>query len=319
MAIIKSKYKAPFLFRNAHVATVLPSLFRKVDVDYQRERIDIPDGDFLDIDWIKNGNSRVVIVSHGLEGNTGRHYVAGTANRFSSEGWDVAAWNCRSCSDELNLLPRLYSHIDAPDLAVVVEHCLKNEKYKEIALVGFSMGGAITLNYLTKMQEHHPVELNSAVAISAPVDVGASADELEKIKNTFYRNRFIKKMAKRIKRKADQFPDLIDVEGVDDIRTFAEYDIRFTAPLNHCNSPYEFYQKASTINDLQTIKVPTLLLIAENDPFMPESCYPYKDAKDHKYFHLEVPKKGGHVGFTINSLQDSWMEERAFEFINQKE
>lgn len=316
MAIIKSKYKAPLLFRNAHVATVLPSLFRKVDIDYQRERIDMPDGDFLDIDWVKDHNSRLVIISHGLEGNTNRHYVAGMANQFSSEGWDVAAWNCRSCSGEMNTLPRLYSHIDAPDLAVVVDYCLKNGPYKEIALVGFSMGGAIVMNYLTKMQEHHPNNLKSAVVISAPVNVGASADELEKSKNTFYRNRFIRKMVKRIKLKAGQFPGLIKLDGVDDIRTFAEYDIKYTAPLNKCESPYEFYQKASTINYLDSIKTPTLLLIAEDDPFMPESCYPYDAAKDHKYFHLEVPKKGGHVGFTANSLQNSWMEERAFEFIN---
>lgn len=319
MAIIKSNYKAPFLFRNAHVATVLPSLFRKVDIDYQRERIEIPDGDFLDIDWVKNDNSRLVIISHGLEGNTGRHYVAGMANQFSSEGWDVAAWNCRSCSGEINLLPRLYSHTDAPDLAVVIDYCLNNGTYKEVALVGFSMGGAITLNYITKMQEHHPQELRSAVAISAPVDVGASADELEKPKNTFYRNRFIKKMVKRIKLKAAQFPDLIDLKGVDEIRTFAEYDVKYTAPLNNCNSPYGFYQKAATVNHLHSIKTQTLLLIAEDDPFMPESCYPYAVAKDHSCFHLEVPKKGGHVGFTTKSLQNSWMEERAFEFINQNE
>ena len=178
------------------------------------------------------------------------------------------------------------------------------------------MGGAITLNYLTKMKEHHPTELVAAVAISAPVDVGASADELEKRENRFYLQRFLKKMIKRIKAKAEQFPELIDVSGADEIKTFSEYDIRFTAPLNGCNNPTEFYKRASTKDRLHEINVPSLLVIAENDPFMPASCYPYDEARDHKYFHLEVPKKGGHVGFTIKSLKYSWMERRALEFIS---
>ena len=116
--------------------------------------------------------------------------------------------------------------------------------------------------------------------------------------------------------KAMQFSELIDVAGVDEITTFSEYDIRYTAPLNHCNNPAEFYARASTKDYLHKIEIPTLLLIAENDPFMPDTCYPYEAARDHDYFYLEVPKRGGHVGFTIKSLQYSWMEERAFEFIS---
>ena len=315
MAIIESRYKAPFLFRNAHVATVLPSMFREVSIDFTRERINLPDGDFLDLDWLKGKNDKIVIVSHGLEGNSHRHYVTGTAKLFSEQGWDAIGWNCRSCSGEMNVLPRLYSHVDAPDLSEVIDHVLSTKWYKKIALVGFSMGGAITLNYLTKMKEHHPAELVAAVVISAPVDVGASADELEKRKNRFYLQRFLKKMIKRIKAKAAQFPELIDVSRADEIKTFSEYDIRFTAPLNNCKDPAEFYRKASTRDRLHEINIPSLLVIAENDPFMPASCYPYDVANDHKYFHLEVPTRGGHVGFTIRSLQYSWMEARALEFI----
>ena len=316
MSIIKSKYKAPFLFRNAHVATVLPSMFREVSADYVRERISLTDGDFLDLDWVNRGNDRIVIVSHGLEGNSYRHYVAGTAKLFSEQGWDAVGWNCRSCSGEMNLLPRLYSHVDAPDLSEVIDHVLATNRYKKIALVGFSMGGAIILNYVSKMKEHHPAELTAAVAISSPVDVGGSADELEKSKNRFYLQRFLKKMIIRIKQKAKQFPEIIDTSGVDGITTFTEYDIRYTAPLNGCKNPAEFYRKASTKEYLHEIDIPTLLLIAENDPFMPPSCYPYEAAHNHTFFHLEVPKRGGHVGFTIRSLKHSWMEARALEFIS---
>ena len=315
MAIIESKYKAPFLYRNAHIATVLPSMFREISVDYSRERITLADGDFLDLDWLSKDHDKVVIISHGLEGNSNRHYVAGTAKLFSEHGWDAIGWNCRSCSEEMNLLPRLYSHLDAPDLSEVIAHVLATKKYRQIALVGFSMGGAITLNYLTKLKASHPAELIGAVAISAPVDVGASAIELEKSKNQFYLKRFLKKMINRIKRKAEQFPDVIDITGVDEINTFTEYDIRYTAPLNNCKDPEEFYTMASSKSKLHVIDIPTLLLIAEDDPFMPASCYPYDEARDHKNFNLEVPKRGGHVGFTKNSLKYSWMEGRALEFI----
>ena len=185
MAIIKSKYKEPFLFRNAHVATVLPSMFREVSVGYDRERISLTDGDFLDLDWVNRGNDKIVIVSHGLEGNSYRHYVAGTAKLFSEQGWDTVGWNCRSCSGEMNLLPRLYSHVDAPDLSEVIDHVLATTRYKKIALVGFSMGGAIILNYISKMKERHPAELTAAVAISSPVDVGVVQMSLRKVKIVF--------------------------------------------------------------------------------------------------------------------------------------
>ncbi len=137
MAILKSKYKAPFLFRNAHVATVLPSMYREVSINYARERINLADGDFLDLDWVNRGNDKIVIISHGLEGNSYRHYVAGTAKLFSEHGWDAVGWNCRSCSGEMNLLPRLYSHVDAPDLAEVIEHVLAIKRYQKNCLSWF--------------------------------------------------------------------------------------------------------------------------------------------------------------------------------------
>jgi uncharacterized protein len=318
MAIIKSKYKAPFLYRNQHIATILPSIFRKVTVAYTRERIDTPDGDFLDIDWLAKGHDRAVILSHGLEGHSHRHYITATAKLFAAQGWDVIAWNCRSCSGEMNLKPRLYSHVDAPDLATVIDHVLEKHNYRRLALVGFSMGGAITLNYLTKMKVHHPRELVAAVAISAPVDVGGSSVELEKNRNIFYRKRFLKKMILRIKQKAVKFPDVFDLRGIDKISTFAEYDRRFTVPMHNCRHTGEFYKKASTHYTLDKLSIPTLLLIAENDPFMPASCYPFAVARDHEFFHLEVPKRGGHVGFTTESLKYSWMEGRALEFISRE-
>ncbi len=316
MPLVDSAYRAPWWLRNGHLATIIPSAFRKIPVTYERERISTPDNDFLDLDWrTARGNEQVVIVLHGLEGHSYRHYVAGMVNYFAGQGWDAVAFNSRSCSGTMNRQPRLYSHADAPDLAVAVAHVVQ-KGYKQIALVGFSMGGAIILNYLSKLTEQVPAAVMAAAALSAPVDVGASARALARRQNSFYRRRFLKKMIARVKRKAAQFPGLLDTTDIDKITTFDEYDRRFTAPLQGYHTPAEFYKDASSLHHLSNILVPTLLLIAHNDPFMPPACYPYEQAQASESLFLETPQHGGHVGFTATRLADSWAEERVFAFVN---
>jgi len=317
MPIINSTYKAPFHLRNKHVSTILPSLFRKVKgVKYERERIFTPDNDFLDIDWIKNDHKRLVILLHGLEGNSNRHYVQGAAKHFSENGWDVAAWNARSCSGEMNLQPRMYHHADIGDIDFSIEHIEQTNNYKEIVLVGFSMGGALVLNYLIAKADGLPTAIKASVAISAPVDVGASARELERRSRSFYKNKFLKKLKTKIKLKAVTFPHKIDSTEIDNITSFDVFDNRYTAPMHGFANAEAFYAKASAKSKLGNINVPTLLLIAKDDPFMPESCYPYNEAKQNKNVYLEVPKKGGHVGFPYKSFHHSWMEIRALAFIS---
>ena len=316
MPLVDSAYRAPWWLRNGHLATIIPSAFRKIPVAYERERIGTPDNDFLDLDWCATtGNDKVVIVLHGLEGHSYRHYVAGMVNYFARQGWDAVAFNSRSCSGTMNRQPRLYSHADAPDLAVAVAHVVQ-KGYKRIALVGFSMGGAIILNYLSKLTNQVPAAVVAAAAVSAPVDVGASARALASRQNSFYRRRFLKKMIARVKRKAAQFPGLLDMTDIDKITTFDEYDRRFTAPLQGYRNPAEFYKEVSSLHHLSNIQVPTLLLIALNDPFMPSACYPYEQAQASEHLFLETPQHGGHVGFTATSLADSWAEGRVYRFVD---
>lgn len=318
MPLVKSTYKPPFYLRNGHLSTVLPSIFRKVEgVNYTRERLFTPDDDFLDIDWVKMGNSKLVIVFHGLEGNSDRHYVKGVAKHFSSNNWDVAAWNARSCSGEMNNQPRLYHHADVEDVETAVNHIIDNNEYNEIALIGFSMGGAMVLNYLIHKKEVLSRIIKAAVAISAPVDVGESARELEKWSRSFYRNRFLEKLKTKIKIKAETYPDIINIEGIDELDSFLEFDSRYTAPLHGFTSTNEFYAKASSKRLLHKLSVPTLLLIAKNDPFMPSSCFPINEAQANDNLFLEMPKHGGHVGFPITNYQYSWMEIRALGFVEK--
>ncbi|MCF6352449.1 MAG: alpha/beta fold hydrolase [Cyclobacteriaceae bacterium] len=318
MPIINSSYQPPFYLRNGHIATILPSMFRKVDgVNYARERITTPDDDFLDIDWIKKDNKRLVLVLHGLEGNIQRHYVKGVAKHFSVSNWDVAAWNARSCSGEMNTQPRLYHHGDVEDVVTTIEYIIKNNNYKEIALVGFSMGGAMVLNYISDYSIKLPALISKAVVISPPVEVGDSAVQLEKASMSFYRKRFLDKLKKKMKQKAIMHPSIVKVDGIDAITTFAEFDRRYTAPLHNFETTEAFYKNASSKHQLSNINIPTLLLIAKDDPFMPPSCYPLKEAKNHPNLYLELTEGGGHVGFPIKNHQHSWMEIRALAFIEK--
>ena len=202
MPLIKSStYRAPFWLRNGHAATLYPSLFRKVrEPGYKRERINTPDGDFLDLDWIRQDSRKLAIHSHGLEGSSSRPYMMGMATYFAGKGLDVLAWNCRSCSGEMNLNPILYHHGATQDIKLVVEHAAGNS-YDQIVLIGFSMGGSMTIKYLGENGRSIPDAVAAGVAFSTPTDLGGSSSELEKSGNRIYMRRFIKKLAAKFELK----------------------------------------------------------------------------------------------------------------------
>ena len=309
----------PFYLFNPHLETIIPSALRKVKLPpYERERIDTADGDFLDLDWIKGGNKQLVVISHGLEGNSTRPYVMGMARAFASREWDVLAWNCRSCSGELNRGRRMYHHGVSDDLKAVIDYALTEKTYEKVVLTGFSMGGSITLKYLGEYQKEIPEEVYRAVVFSVPCDLGASARELSKKGNDFYRKRFLRKLGKKLKAKALQMPDLLSTEGLEKLLHFPDFDNRFTAPLHGFKDAEDFYRQASANNHIPNVKIPTLLVNAKNDPMLPESCYPVEIARNHQYVYLEVPEVGGHVGFTLTSSRMNWAEQRALEFVEEQ-
>ena len=316
--IAKSSYPgAPFYQFNGHFQTILPSAFRKVeDVTYNRERLILSDGDFLDLDWLSQDKDRLVVLGHGLEGNSDRHYIKGMAKYFSARDWDVLAWNCRTCSGEMNNALRMYNHGDIDDIQDVIKHVQAKGKYRSITLVGFSMGGNIILKYLGVNGGAVPTEIKAAVAFSAPVDLASSVDILEHPKNWFYRKRFMKKLKAKIIAKAEQYPEVIDVNKFDEIQHWRDFDEFFSAPISGYASAEDFYQKGSAINFIQSISVPTLLVNAKNDPLLTEECFPADLAEKHHHLFLETPKTGGHVGFEIRNSGETWAERRAFEFIS---
>lgn len=308
----------PGLF-NKHLQTIYPSLFRKFDdIEYQRERIELDDGDFLDLDWKTNGENKLVIVSHGLEGSSDRHYVKGTVKAFVDAGWDALAWNCRSCSGEMNRLLRLYHHGATDDLKRVVNYAVQLDRYSTIVLVGYSMGGGLTLKYLGEEGDQLPTPVKSAAAISVPVNLPASLPEIEKPQNYFYKRRFLRKLTVKVKGKAKLYPEIIDLRGIDSIRDFKEFDDRYSAPINGFKDAADFYANVSAHPYVPNIRIPTLILNAWNDPLLSAECYPEDLAQKMKNLFLETPKIGGHVGFLRPKERLTYADIRALAFCSSQ-
>lgn len=310
-----SKLRPPFLQFNGQLQTLLPGIFRKPNFPgYHRERLELKDGDFLDLDWIKKDSKKLIVLSHGLEGNSDRAYIKGMAGHFAANGWDVLAWNCRSCSEELNRLPKLYHHGEIIDIGHVIQHAQHDKAYDEIWLGGFSMGANISLNYLCKTGADIPSAVKGAVVCSAPVDLHDGVRQLHTKEGRFYRKRFFKMLSEKLKAKEQQFPGWVDVSKFDQVQDWQEFDRWFSAPINGFKDEIDFYTNASPIYYLDTLKHPILLVSALNDPLLGSKCYPSALAKEHPYFHYMEPKQGGHVGFAQRGADVSWFEAQALSF-----
>lgn len=319
MPIVESQYKGPpFYYFNKHAETIIPSIFRTIKgIDYTREKIDTPDDDFLNVDWVRNGSRSLLVISHGLEGGSDRHYVMGLAKKFSQAGWDIAAWNNRTCNGEMNKTIKLYHHAASYDLRAVVDFALEEIGYDKVCLVGISMGGGQTLRYMGQGKEFPlPAQVKRAVAISAPCFLPESVETLYHKSNRLYEQRFLKKLIIKIKAKAQQFPE-IDVRGIDEIKNLEEFDDRYSGPLNGFDTAKEFYEYCNPYPFLSNIERPTLIINALNDPLLKGKCYPFEMAKNNEHLFLETPKRGGHVGFSLRGSEFTYSEKRTFEFLNQ--
>lgn len=314
----RSSYKHPFWLSNPHIQTVYPTLRRKLpDVPYQREALTLSDGDFLDLDWLQHpDNNRLVVMAHGLEGNTHRIYMRGMARFFFKAGWDVLAWNCRGCGGRPNRLLKYYHSGCSEDLAEVVGRALDEPRYSAIALMGFSMGGNITLKYIGEQAEGIDPRIVGGVTFSVPCDLTSSSYELSKPHNYFYLHRFLKMLHQKVRLKMPLFPGQIDDLGYNKIKSFKDFDDRYTAPLHGFRDAEDYWTKSSCKPYIPRIRVPVLLVTAQDDPFLPPACYPVDEAAGSDFFYLETPEKGGHTGFVSkNDIGVYWSEQRALSFL----
>ncbi|WP_421987926.1 YheT family hydrolase [Roseivirga sp.] len=288
---------------------------RKIkDLSYQREKIDTPDDDFLNLDWIRKGHERLIVISHGLEGGSDRHYVTGMAKLFRDNGWDVLAWNNRSCNGEMNKQRILYHHAASYDLRTVVDHALEKYDYQEVCMVGFSLGGGQTLRYLGEESEFGlPDRVKKGMVISVPCSLPESVDTLGLKGNAVYEKRFLKKLKLKIAAKAAQYND-IDISGLDDVSTLEVFDEKYSAPLHGFKSRSEFYVYCNPFPYISKITRDIMILNAINDPLLIGNCYPYDLANEMPNLYLETPERGGHVGFAQAGEKFTYAERRTLEF-----
>jgi predicted alpha/beta-fold hydrolase len=313
--LVTMEYKPPFLLRGAHLETLFPHFFRRVKQRaFEPLVIHTPDDDFLEADYYNSNSKALVIISHGLEGDSRRDYIIGMSNIFLDHQYDVLTWNYRGCGQNMNNQPRLYHSGATDDLDVVVKKGI-SLGYEKILLIGFSLGGNLTLKYVGERGNKISHKLKAIVAFSTPLDLAAGCDQLSKAENFLYSYRFISKLKQKARLKHRQFPDLIKIEGMEKIKDLRSFDDRFTAPLHGFKDASDYYEKCSSIGYLDEISVPTLIVNAKNDPFLPEQCYPTLSLSKHSYITFEAPDHGGHVGFSqINKSNTYWSEQRAIDF-----
>lgn len=310
-----SSFRPPLGFANGHLQTILPVLLRRVPlITTERERIETPDGDFLDLDWNRESRSkRLVIITHGLEGSSANASVQGMAAIFHRAGWDILAWNLRGCSGDPNRLLRTYHSGAWEDLECVINHAA--HAYKQVVLVGFSIGGNLTLKYLGDLGASIHPAITGAAAFSVPCDLSSSARALESRINRIYMDHFLQNLRLKIRAKAQEFPRAVSTEGLESMRTFREFDGTYTAPMNGFLSADDYWTRASSKPSLPGITIPTLLINALNDPFLGLECFPREEAENNTNLTLELPTSGGHLGF-FGFGNEYWSEKRAVEFLS---
>jgi predicted alpha/beta-fold hydrolase len=257
-----------------------------------------------------------MLAVHGLEGSSRSRYIPGMLKAFHRRGWDGVAYNMRGCSGEPNRLLRFYHSGDTDDLHVVVRHVSEQNHYHKIAIVGFSIGGNLILKYLGERGTSLPTEITRAAAISTPCDLESSAWQLSEKSNYIYLKNFLRSFHRKIRAKMQLMPDKINDKNFHEIKTFKDYDDRYTAPLHGFADAEDYWTKCSSKQFLTGIRIPTLLLNALDDSFLREESYPFEEAKNSPYLFLETPSAGGHVGFVaLNPQHEYWHETRVTSFI----
>jgi len=318
MPITKSQYTPNFIFKNKHINTSFKTLTYRQIITYHRKRISTPDNDFLDLDFSTNNAETCVVALHGLEGSSKSKYIISAIKYINANGIDAVAVNFRGCSGEPNKQPYSYHSGKTDDLDLVINYISNNYTYKNIFLLGYSMGGNILLKYLGET-EHVNSNIKGGIAISVPCDLKGSSEILSNKQNKIYLNIFLKILKNKAIKTLSQYSNLnLSKEEILKSKNFEDFDNAVTAPLFHFKNAADYYLKNSSVNFIKNIKTSTLLINALDDSFLSKSCYPYKICEKNKYVTFETPQYGGHVGFNTSFLprKNTWSEQRILQFIN---
>jgi predicted alpha/beta-fold hydrolase len=312
-------FKTAWMFRNRHFQTIWPALFRYIAKPaYRRERIELCDGDFIDIDWCGNDNNDppVAILLHGLEGSSDSQYIRGLVKALSDMGWRCAAINFRGCSGELNRLPRSYHSGATDDLDEIIRLLVRRYPDSVLQAVGFSLGGNVLLKWCAETAHNCP--LNAAVAVSVPYRLAVASKKLDngQVFSRLYRWRLLRSLKNKALKKIQHGRLNMDESYIHSIKSLYDFDDLITAPLHGFKDADDYYRIASSYSKLNNIQIPVLLLHAADDPFMDSRVIPETAVEDNS-IRLELSPHGGHVGFYQPSFNCSsyWLERRIPDFL----
>ena len=312
-------FKPAWWLRNAHMQTIWPTLCRRPDknLPLRRERFELIDGDFVDLDWIGEGHGPIVVVLHGFEGSVNSTYALGMLHTINRQGWRGVLLNFRGCSGEPNRLPQGYHSGDTQDLEAVIKSIRVREPKTPLAAIGFSLGGNVLLKWLGETKTNNP--LNAAIAISVPFELDKAASRISQGFSRFYQWYMLRCVQKRLETKFLKQPMPDHIPEFASLRTIRDFDDKVTAPLHGFADVQEYYLLSSSRQYLRSITVPTLLLQSKDDPFMSADVIPLaQELSDH--VKLEVTEEGGHVGFVSGNFPwnaEYWLEKRAPEFLRE--
>lgn len=314
MPLIQSDYLPKWWLRNGHINTLYTYLYRRQrQPSYIRERWDTIDGDFIDLDFIKNHNRKLVILSHGLEGGSDSQYIMSISNLLSSKGYDICALNYRSCSGEMNITTTMYHSGFTLDINMIINNIAHH--YDDIYLIGYSLGGNMNLKYTTDgIYTVHP-KIRKVVSVSAPIDLAGSSKRISSWYNYQYQYNFLQTLNAKMKIKAKIYPDQINIDDLKKVKTLIDFDEYFTGPLHGFDGAQGYYNECNALQFLDNAAIPTLLISSEDDPFLTEDCIPKDIAANNKNVHLIATKYGGHVGFTTFGSEYYWLDYKILDFI----
>jgi predicted alpha/beta-fold hydrolase len=309
--IAASAFRPAWWLPGPHLQTLYPSLVRRRShPELTRERLELPDGDFLDLDWTRNDGTALVLVLHGLGGSLESPYTGGILQALAAHGYRAVLMYFRGCSGEPNRLARSYHSGETADLRFVIAHLAGRIAPKPLAVIGYSLGGNVLLKALGEHAGMGPVR--TGVAVSVPFDLDRAARRLEQGFSRIYQRYLLDRLRRSYRAKASAHTMPVSLARLATLDTFRKFDNEVTAPLHGFRDVDEYYERSSSRQYLHAITTPTLILHAADDPFIPEEAIP-GESELGPGVTLELSRRGGHVGFVGGTLPFRscyWLEGR---------
>jgi predicted alpha/beta-fold hydrolase len=318
MPVVNGAYVAPAWLPGGHAQTIFAAVRSRPEIVFRRQRVETPDGDFVDFDWLDvegpaGDATPLVVLFHGLEGSSSSHYALALMSELSTIGWRGVVPHFRGCSGEPNRLPRAYHSGDYSEVGWMLTTIRTLVPFAPLFAVGVSLGGSALLNWLGREESRAASILTAAAAVSTPLDLSAAGIAIEIGLNRIYSRYFLRTLVPKALAMAKRFPDLLDAVAIGRVGSMYTFDDAVTAPLHGFSGTNDYWTRASSKPWLGGIAVPTLVLNARNDPFIPASSLPTR-AEASQAVTLEQPEHGGHAGFPHAAGRLDWLPRRLLKF-----